>query len=287
MQVKQKLSRTHNRKFHTRSRNPVAPEKLDAIRKVAKISINTVTANVNALLSTDGNKIADKYVRNLQHRLYECLYRNRDVDTDFVNEFYAYLRKHFSMMILSDDAVVCFNSTYASQGLVASIKNFKSVLYYQNNVFMSEAKCWTETDLTKGPHEFCSQHTMLVKQGDDYVYLPYPDPSRILGAGCFVDDIVKTDGTLMIERFVSLAIDAYPLTKHPNQEYADVFHLYLQYIRKLHDELTGHMLDMYSVMLTNDNTSRYWEPEFMRLCTHRIQSYRLLGLVFFAIHRLH
>lgn len=198
-----------------------------------------VTANVNALLSTDGNKIADKYVRNLQHRLYECLYRNRDVDTDFVNEFYAYLRKHFSMMILSDDAVVCFNSTYASQGLVASIKNFKSVLYYQNNVFMSEAKCWTETDLTKGPHEFCSQHTMLVKQGDDYVYLPYPDPSRILGAGCFVDDIVKTDGTLMIERFVSLAIDAYPLTKHPNQEYADVFHLYLQYIRKLHDELTG------------------------------------------------
>lgn len=132
-----------------------------------------VTANVNALLSTDGNKIADKYVRNLQHRLYECLYRNRDVDTDFVNEFYAYLRKHFSMMILSDDAVVCFNSTYASQGLVASIKNFKSVLYYQNNVFMSEAKCWTETDLTKGPHEFCSQHTMLVKQGDDYVYLPY------------------------------------------------------------------------------------------------------------------
>lgn len=165
-------------------------------------------------------------------------------------------------MILSDDAVVCFNSTYASQGLVASIKNFKSVLYYQNNVFMSEAKCWTETDLTKGPHEFCSQHTMLVKQGDDYVYLPYPDPSRILGAGCFVDDIVKTDGTLMIERFVSLAIDAYPLTKHPNQEYADVFHLYLQYIRKLHDELTGHMLDMYSVMLTNDNTSRYWEPEF-------------------------
>nr|UFP05062.1 ORF1ab polyprotein [Severe acute respiratory syndrome-related coronavirus] len=221
-----------------------------------------ITANVNALLSTDGNKIADKYIRNLQHRLYECLYRNRDVDIDFVNEFYAYLRKHFSMMILSDDAVVCFNSTYASQGLVASIKNFKSVLYYQNNVFMSEAKCWTETDLTKGPHEFCSQHTMLVKQGDDYVYLPYPDPSRILGAGCFVDDIVKTDGTLMIERFVSLAIDAYPLTKHPNQEYADVFHLYLQYIRKLHDELTGHMLDMYSIMLTNDNTSRYWEPEF-------------------------
>nr|WMT59559.1 ORF1ab polyprotein [Horseshoe bat sarbecovirus] len=221
-----------------------------------------VTANVNALLSTDGNKIADKYVRNLQHRLYECLYRNRDVDHEFVDEFYAYLRKHFSMMILSDDAVVCYNSNYAAQGLVASIKNFKAVLYYQNNVFMSEAKCWTETDLTKGPHEFCSQHTMLVKQGDDYVYLPYPDPSRILGAGCFVDDIVKTDGTLMIERFVSLAIDAYPLTKHPNQEYADVFHLYLQYIRKLHDELTGHMLDMYSVMLTNDNTSRYWEPEF-------------------------
>nr|BDD37175.1 ORF1ab [Sarbecovirus sp.] len=221
-----------------------------------------VTANVNALLSTDGNKIADKYVRNLQHKLYQNLYRNRDVDHEFVSEFYAYLRKHFSMMILSDDAVVCYNSNYASQGLVASIKNFKAVLYYQNNVFMSEAKCWTETDLTKGPHEFCSQHTMLVKQGDDYVYLPYPDPSRILGAGCFVDDIVKTDGTLMIERFVSLAIDAYPLTKHPNQEYADVFHLYLQYIRKLHDELTGHMLDMYSVMLTNDNTARYWEPEF-------------------------
>ncbi len=57
-----------------------------------------VTANVNALLSTDGNKIADKYVRNLQHRLYECLYRNRDVDHHM--QLLLLLKKLMSRLLL-------------------------------------------------------------------------------------------------------------------------------------------------------------------------------------------
>ncbi|URD31388.1 orf1ab polyprotein [Hipposideros bat coronavirus] len=221
-----------------------------------------VTANIGALMSANGNAITDNYMRNLQRRLYMNIYRSSHVDDEFVREYFCFLRKHFSMMILSDDGVVCYNSDYAAKGYIATISDFKETLYYQNNVFMSEAKCWVEPDITKGPHEFCSQHTLLVKNGEDYVYLPYPDPSRILGAGCFVDDVVKTDGTLMIERFVSLAIDAYPLTKHPDPEYQNVFWLYLQYIKKLHEELTGHMLDTYSVMISSDNASKYWEVEF-------------------------
>nr|WCC63191.1 ORF1ab polyprotein [Bat Coronavirus HpHB20] len=221
-----------------------------------------VTANISALLAANGNKIVDVYIRDLQRKLYANVYRSVHVDYKFVDEYYAFLRKHFSMMILSDDGVVCYNSDYVARGYIAGIKDFKQVLYYQNNVFMSEAKCWVEPDLTKGPHEFCSQHTMLVEHNGEQVYLPYPDPSRILGACCFVDDVVKTDGTIMIERFVALAIDAYPLTKHENPEYKQVFYLLLQYIKKLHEELTGHLLDMYSVMISGDNAQRYWEEEF-------------------------
>nr|WDR17877.1 ORF1ab [Hipposideros armiger Coronavirus] len=221
-----------------------------------------VTANVSALLSANGNKIIDTYIRDLQRKLYENVYRSVHVDEKFVNEYYAFLRKHFSMMILSDDGVVCYNSDYVARGYIAGIKDFKQVLYYQNNVFMSEAKCWVEPDLEKGPHEFCSQHTMLVEHNGEQVYLPYPDPSRILGACCFVDDVVKTDGTIMIERFVALAIDAYPLTKHENPEYKQVFYLLLQYIKKLHEELTGHLLDIYSVMISSDNAKKYWEEDF-------------------------
>ncbi|URD31198.1 orf1ab polyprotein [Macroglossus bat coronavirus] len=221
-----------------------------------------VSANLNTFLSRDGNKIYNSYVQGLQRRLYLGIYRTHTVDMELVTEYYNYLRKHFSMMILSDDGVVCYNSDYASKGYVADIQGFKELLYYQNNVFMSEAKCWVEPDITKGPHEFCSQHTMLVDMHGEQVYLPYPDPSRILGAGCFVDDLLKTDGTLMMERYVSLAIDAYPLTKHHDAEYQNVFWCYLQYIKKLHEELTGHLLDTYSVMLASENAAKYWEVEF-------------------------
>nr|URD31364.1 orf1ab polyprotein [Rousettus bat coronavirus] len=221
-----------------------------------------VSANLNTFLSIDGNKIYTTYVQDLQRRLYLGIYRSNTVDYELVLDYYNYLRKHFSMMILSDDGVVCYNSDYAQKGYVADIQGFKELLYFQNNVFMSEAKCWVEPDITKGPHEFCSQHTMLVDMKGEQVYLPYPDPSRILGAGCFVDDLLKTDGTLMMERYVSLAIDAYPLTKHSDPEYQNVFWCYLQYIKKLHEELTGHLLDTYSVMLASDNAAKYWEVDF-------------------------
>nr|AVP25405.1 orf1ab polyprotein [Rousettus bat coronavirus HKU9] len=221
-----------------------------------------VSANLNTFLSVDGNKIYTTYVQELQRRLYLGIYRSNTVDNDLVLDYYNYLRKHFSMMILSDDGVVCYNADYAQKGYVADIQGFKELLYFQNNVFMSESKCWVEPDITKGPHEFCSQHTMLVEMNGEKVYLPYPDPSRILGAGCFVDDLLKTDGTLMMERYVSLAIDAYPLTKHADPEYQNVFWCYLQYIKKLHEELTGHLLDTYSVMLASDNASKYWEVDF-------------------------
>lgn len=221
-----------------------------------------VTANLGTLLSVDGNKIYNVAVKELQRRLYMGIYRSSTLDTALVSDYYAFLRKHFSMMILSDDGVVCYNSEYAARGYVADIQGFKETLYYQNNVFMSESKCWVESDIEKGPHEFCSQHTMLCDVGGEKVYLPYPDPSRILGAGCFVDDLIKTDGTLLLERYVSLAIDAYPLSKHSDPEYQKVFWLYLQYIKKLHEELTGHMLDTYSVMISSENACKYWEPEF-------------------------
>nr|AYR18631.1 replicase polyprotein [Betacoronavirus sp.] len=223
-----------------------------------------VSANVCALMSCNGNKIEDLSIRSLQRRLYSHVYRSDYVDPAFVNEFYEFLNKHFSMMILSDDGVVCYNSDYASKGYIANISAFQQVLYYQNNVFMSESKCWVENDVKNGPHEFCSQHTMLVKMDGDDVYLPYPDPSRILGAGCFVDDLLKTDSVLLIERFVSLAIDAYPLVYHENEEYQKVFRVYLEYIKKLYNDLGNQILDSYSVILSTCDGQKFTDESFYK-----------------------
>nr|UVC33323.1 ORF1ab polyprotein [Bovine coronavirus] len=223
-----------------------------------------VSANVCALMSCNGNKIEDLSIRALQKRLYSHVYRSDMVDTTFVTEYYEFLNKHFSMMILSDDGVVCYNSDYASKGYIANISAFQQVLYYQNNVFMSESKCWVENDINNGPHEFCSQHTMLVKMDGDDVYLPYPDPSRILGAGCFVDDLLKTDSVLLIERFVSLAIDAYPLVYHENEEYQKVFRVYLEYIKKLYNDLGNQILDSYSVILSTCDGQKFTDESFYK-----------------------
>nr|BBM61214.1 ORF1ab polyprotein [Bovine coronavirus] len=223
-----------------------------------------VSANVCALMSCNGNKIEDLSIRALQKRLYSHVYRSDVVDTTFVTEYYEFLNKHFSMMILSDDGVVCYNSDYASKGYIANISAFQQVLYYQNNVFMSESKCWVENDINNGPHEFCSQHTMLVKMDGDDVYLPYPDPSRILGAGCFVDDLLKTDSVLLIERFVSLAIDAYPLVYHENEEYQKVFRVYLEYIKKLYNDLGNQILDSYSVILSTCDGQKFTDESFYK-----------------------
>uniref|UniRef100_A0AB39AD72 ORF1ab polyprotein n=1 Tax=Bird gammacoronavirus AnasCN24 TaxID=3237959 RepID=A0AB39AD72_9GAMC len=224
--------------------------------------IQATSANVARLVSTITRDIVYDDVRAMQHELYQQVYRRVNPDAAFVEKFYSYLNKHFSLMILSDDGVVCYNNTYAKQGLVADISAFREVLYYQNNVYMADSKCWVEPDLEKGPHEFCSQHTMLVDVDGEPKYLPYPDPSRILGACVFVDDVDKTEPVAVMERYVALAIDAYPLVYHENEEYKKVFYVLLSYIRKLYQELSKNMLTDYSFVLDIDKGSKFWEEEF-------------------------
>nr|WCC61906.1 ORF1ab polyprotein [Bat Coronavirus RfZJ20] len=221
-----------------------------------------VSANINRLLSIDSNVCNNVGVKALQRELYDNCYRSSTVDDSFVDKYYGYLRKHFSMMILSDDGVVCYNKDYADLGYVADIGAFKATLYYQNNVFMSTSKCWVENDISKGPHEFCSQHTMQIVDEAGKYYLPYPDPSRILSAGVFVDDVVKTDAVILLERYVSLAIDAYPLTKHSNPEYRKVFYALLDWVKYLHNTLNQGVLESFSVTLLEDASSKFWDESF-------------------------
>uniref|UniRef100_A0AB38ZDM4 Replicase polyprotein 1ab n=25 Tax=Coronaviridae TaxID=11118 RepID=A0AB38ZDM4_9NIDO len=221
-----------------------------------------VSANINRILGVNSNTCNNLVVKELQRALYDNCYRASSVDPVFVDTFYGYLRKHFSMMILSDDGVVCYNKEYASLGYVADIGAFKATLYYQNNVFMSTSKCWVEEDLSKGPHEFCSQHTLQIVDGEGTYYLPYPDPSRILSAGVFVDDVVKTDAVVLLERYVSLAIDAYPLSKHPNAEYRKVFYVLLDWVKHLNNTLNQGVLESFSVTLLEDSSSKFWDEAF-------------------------
>nr|UOF83300.1 replicase polyprotein 1ab [Infectious bronchitis virus] len=224
--------------------------------------IQATSANVARLLSVITRDIVYDDIKSLQYELYQQVYRRVNFDPAFVEKFYSYLCKNFSLMILSDDGVVCYNNTLAKQGLVADISGFREVLYYQNNVFMSDSKCWVEPDLEKGPHEFCSQHTMLVEVDGEPKYLPYPDPSRILGACVFVDDVDKTEPVAVMERYIALAIDAYPLVHHENEEYKKVFFVLLSYIRKLYQELSHNMLMDYSFVMDIDKGSKFWEQEF-------------------------
>nr|WCC61817.1 ORF1ab polyprotein [Bat Coronavirus SkHI19] len=236
------------------------------------------SANVNRLLSVDSNTCNNIEVKQLQRKLYDCCYRSSSVDQSFVEEYFGYLRKHFSMMILSDDGVVCYNSEYAALGYVADLNAFKAVLYYQNNVFMSASKCWIEPDINKGPHEFCSQHTMQIVDKDGTYYLPYPDPSRILSAGVFVDDIVKTDPVILLERYVSLAIDAYPLSKHDNPEYRRVFTVMLDWVKHLYKTLNQGVLDSFSVTLLEDATAKFWDESFYASMYERSSVLQSAGL---------
>nr|QDQ69197.1 polyprotein 1ab [Infectious bronchitis virus] len=224
--------------------------------------IQATSANVARLLSVITRDIVYDDIKSLQYELYQQVYRRVNFDPAFVEKFYSYLCKNFSLMILSDDGVVCYNNTLAKQGLVADISGFREILYYQNNVYMADSKCWVEPDLEKGPHEFCSQHTMLVEVDGEPKYLPYPDPSRILGACVFVDEVDKTEPVAVMERYIALAIDAYPLVHHENEEYRKVFFVLLSYIRKLYQELSQNMLMDYSFVMDIDKGSKFWEQEF-------------------------
>ncbi|ASF90443.1 ORF1ab polyprotein [Suncus murinus coronavirus Xingguo-74] len=223
----------------------------------------SVSSNVQRLLSVNTADIPIVSVKRIQYNLYHNIYRSCVADVNFVQEYYDYLQKHFSLMILSDDGVCCYNKDYASMGYVSDMGAFKALLYYQNGVFMSNSKCWVEEDLEKGPHEFCSQHTLLIK-GDNEVYLPYPDPSRILSAGVFVDDVVKSDNVLALERYVSLAIDAYPLVKHENSEYQKVFWVLLDWIKNLYSKFNQGVLDSFSIRVVDDAQSKFWEEDFYK-----------------------
>nr|APY23514.1 ORF1ab [Infectious bronchitis virus] len=224
--------------------------------------IQATFANVARLLSVITRDIVYDDIKNLQYELYQQVYRRVNFDPAFVEKFYFYMCKNFSLMILFDDGVVCYNNTLAQQGFVADISGFREILYYQNKVYMADFKCWVEPDLEKGPPEFCSQHPMLVEVDGEPRYLPYPDPSRILGACVFVDEVDKTEPVAVMERYIALAIDAYPLVHHENEEYKKVFFVLLSYIRKLYQELSQSMLIDYSFVMDIDKGSKFWEQEF-------------------------
>uniref|UniRef100_A0AB39AGF7 ORF1ab polyprotein n=5 Tax=Orthocoronavirinae TaxID=2501931 RepID=A0AB39AGF7_9NIDO len=206
--------------------------------------LQVVSANVATFLSTSTDKFDTEDVCKLHRAVYETIYRGDSDDLLTVRAYYEHLKTYFGLMILSDDGVACIDSKAASLGYVASLDAFRDLLFYQNNVYMSDSKCWQESDLSVGPHEFCSQHTILVEKEGEAYYLPYPNVSRILGACIFVDDFNKSDPVQNLERYISLAIDAYPLTKVSPVK-GKVFYLLLDYIRDLARELHKGIYDTF------------------------------------------
>uniref|UniRef100_A0AB39AFZ8 ORF1ab polyprotein n=1 Tax=Bird deltacoronavirus CalidrisCN24 TaxID=3237949 RepID=A0AB39AFZ8_9NIDO len=223
--------------------------------------LQVVTANVASFLSTSTTSHDIVDVANLHRELYETIYRGDSNDTSVIDNFHKHLSKYFGLMILSDDGVACIDTKAAEKGMVANLDGFRDVLFYQNNVFMADSKCWTETDMTVGPHEFCSQHTVLAEHEGRSYYLPYPDVSRILGACIFVDDVNKADPVQNLERYISLAIDAYPLTKVSPAK-GKVFYLLLDYIKVLAQELQSGILDSFQAMTDMSYVNNFVQESF-------------------------
>ncbi|ACJ12061.1 orf1ab polyprotein [Munia coronavirus HKU13-3514] len=223
--------------------------------------LQVVSANVAAFLSTSTTSHSNNDIACLHRALYEDIYRGDSSDTAVINSFYHHLQTYFGLMILSDDGVACIDSDAAKQGSVADLDGFRDVLFYQNNVYMADSKCWTETDMSVGPHEFCSQHTVLAEHEGKPYYLPYPDVSRILGACIFVDDVNKADPVQNLERYISLAIDAYPLTKVDPIK-GKVFYLLLDYIRVLAQELQDGILDSFQTLTDMSYVNNFLQEAF-------------------------
>nr|WLJ60743.1 MAG: RdRp [Galaxias nidovirus]WLJ60761.1 MAG: ORF1b [Galaxias nidovirus] len=190
-----------------------------------------VTSTVNRCLNAD---IVDyrPFISNLHDNIY-----SHSPSNDFVLDYFNFLSDTCPLMILSDDGIA---GPRTDHPLAVQLSDFSSTLYYQNNVVLTESKCWVEPDPSKGPHEFCSQHT-IVRDGK---FFPIPDPSRILSACVFTATCEKADPQLMIGRFVSLAIDAYPLIFHSDPIYRLVFPTILTYIRKISNL---NITDMYMI----------------------------------------
>nr|DAZ90582.1 TPA_inf: RdRp [Blenny letovirus] len=174
-------------------------------------------------------------------KLYNSIYRLQD--KEFVSEFYNWMQVKVPLMILSDDGVA---GPIANDPQCLNLDSFKSTLFYQNNVVLTPDKCWRQRDISKGPHEFCSQHTIM----HNGIFYPVPDPSRILAACMYTNSMEKSDPHLMCERFVSLAIDAYPLVYSNNETYRQVFPTILGYINKV---VKDRDLNIYSLL------GDYWD----------------------------
>nr|ANI85838.1 polyprotein [Porcine deltacoronavirus] len=223
--------------------------------------LQVVSANVATFLSTSTTTHLNKDIADLHRSLYEDIYRGDSNDITVINRFYQHLQSYFGLMILSDDGVACIDSAVAKAGAVADLDGFRDILFYQNNVYMADSKCWTETDMNVGPHEFCSQHTVLAEHDGKPYYLPYPDVSRILGACIFVDDVNKADPVQNLERYISLAIDAYPLTKVDPIK-GKVFYLLLDYIRVLAQELQDGILDAFQSLTDMSYVNNFMNEAF-------------------------
>uniref|UniRef100_A0AB39AG74 ORF1ab polyprotein n=9 Tax=Orthocoronavirinae TaxID=2501931 RepID=A0AB39AG74_9NIDO len=209
--------------------------------------LQVVSANVATFLSTSTHVFEDASIAALHRMVYETIYRGDSNDLNVVQLYHRHLKAYCGLMILSDDGVACIDQDAASQHAVATLKDFRDLLFYQNNVYMADSKCWVEADLSVGPHEFCSQHTILTEIDGEPYYLPYPDASRILSACVFVDDFNKADPIQNLERYISLAIDAYPLTKvSPSQ--GKIFYLLLDYIKHLARELNDGIFESFQTV---------------------------------------
>ncbi|BBC54821.1 replicase polyprotein [Falcon coronavirus UAE-HKU27] len=223
--------------------------------------LQVVSANVATFLSTSTTSHDSRELAFLHRALYEDIYRGDSDNKTVIDMFYHHLKSHFGLMILSDDGVACIDTKAASKGAVADLDGFRDVLFYQNNVYMADSKCWKETDMTVGPHEFCSQHTVLAEHEGKSYYLPYPDVSRILGACIFVDDVNKADPVQNLERYISLAIDAYPLTKVDPVK-GKLFYLLLDYIRILAQELQDGILDSFQSLTDMSYVNNFVQESF-------------------------
>lgn len=216
------------------------------------------TANLNTVLTGNFTNCNDPDIKTLQAELYHALYRSTNPPEETVEKFINHFQSCCRMMILSDDGVVCIDKNAFKKGFVAGLPQFRQTLYYQNCVFMEDEKCWVEEDVTKGPHEFCSQHTMLV----DGEYLPWPDPSRILAACCFISDADKLDPIVSLERATALAIDAWPLTKHEDPYYRLVFEVLLDWIKQLRSTLSTESLEEFALDVFGESDAPFYSVDF-------------------------
>lgn len=208
--------------------------------------MQVMSSTVGEILSHPTKQVDDEYIP-LQRAIYEAVYMSNiyTCSTNAVDMLYYHMQKYCRLMVLSDDGVAAIDSDMQQKGLVPSLDSFKRLLYYQNNVVLTDDKCWVETDVKKGPHEFCSQHSKLVTINGECVYLPMPEPSRILSALVYVDAVEKANSYIVLERFVAMAMEAWPLIHHDNEYVRKIFPCILEYIKTMYSSLSHDVLETF------------------------------------------